>query len=138
VRLNNLTILFCEDSREEINNKSSLMGVMGPALIFPELPANFPKLCIVLMADIHTNDAVEIQCDVSSDSDYQLPPALSTTTASPDGSSDWSLKIVLAIQNLAIPTVGSINVTFRVDNVEQRRSLEIKQGFVAPTQHAIM
>lgn len=41
---------FCEDIRNEVNNKFSLMGIIGPLLYVPEFPATLPKLCAVVTA----------------------------------------------------------------------------------------
>lgn len=37
---------FCDDVRQEIGNKYSLMGCYGPELIINKLPATLPKLCV--------------------------------------------------------------------------------------------
>lgn len=38
---------FCEDIRYEVGDKSSLMGLFGATAFVEELPALFPKLCII-------------------------------------------------------------------------------------------
>jgi len=39
---------FCEDIRQEVGGKCSYMGVWGPAVIVPQLPFTFPKLCVAV------------------------------------------------------------------------------------------
>lgn len=39
---------YCDDVRQEIGNKISLIGVYTSSLIVPKLPFTLPKLCIVL------------------------------------------------------------------------------------------
>lgn len=36
---------FCDDVRQELGNKLSLMGVYGPDLIVQSFPTTLPKLC---------------------------------------------------------------------------------------------
>jgi hypothetical protein len=48
----NMVALFCDDVRNEVGNKLSLMGVYGQDLLLPELPATLPKLCAVMMLDL--------------------------------------------------------------------------------------
>jgi len=43
--------IVCDDIREEINNKVSLMGVYGKEIIFNQLPAILPKLYFLIMIE---------------------------------------------------------------------------------------
>ena len=38
--------LFCDDIRQEVGNKLSLMGCYGPDLVVDALPAVLPRLCV--------------------------------------------------------------------------------------------
>lgn len=40
--------IYCDDVRQEIGNKLSLIGVYTGQLLVPKLPISLPKLCIVL------------------------------------------------------------------------------------------
>ena len=42
--------VFCDDIRNEVNGKHSLMGVLGSLMYLPDFPAVLPKLCAVLTA----------------------------------------------------------------------------------------
>lgn len=42
--------IFCDDIRNEVNNKVSLMGVIGSLMYVQEFPAMLPKLCAVVAA----------------------------------------------------------------------------------------
>lgn len=44
--------IFCDDIRNEINGKISLMGIFGNLMYLPEFPAVLPKLCAVLTVSI--------------------------------------------------------------------------------------
>ncbi len=41
-----ISTIFCDDIRQEIAGKMSLIGVYGPQLFVPEFPALLPKLCV--------------------------------------------------------------------------------------------
>ena len=47
--------IFCDDIRNELNGKISLMGVFGSLMYLPEFPAVLPKLCAVLTASTPTD-----------------------------------------------------------------------------------
>lgn len=40
--------IFCDDMRNEVNGKFSLMGVFGGLMYLPGFPAVLPKLCAVI------------------------------------------------------------------------------------------
>lgn len=44
----NLVALFCDDIRQEVGNKYSLMGCYGDELIVEKMPAILSKLCVQL------------------------------------------------------------------------------------------
>ncbi len=44
-----ITLLLCEDIREEKGNKLSVMGVYGYQLVLDRIPAMLPKLCLCVM-----------------------------------------------------------------------------------------
>lgn len=41
-----LETLFCDDIREEVSGKMTLVGVYGPNLLVQSFPAKIPKLCL--------------------------------------------------------------------------------------------
>jgi hypothetical protein len=45
-----ISTILCDDIRQEMGNKISLMGIYGKEVIIPDIPFVFPKLCIWLMA----------------------------------------------------------------------------------------
>uniref|UniRef100_UPI003594348C DUF6941 family protein n=1 Tax=Burkholderia sp. AU33423 TaxID=2015355 RepID=UPI003594348C len=42
-----LSVTYCDDVRQEVNNKLSFMGMYQGQLIFPALPARVPRLCVI-------------------------------------------------------------------------------------------
>lgn len=45
-----LHVMFCDDIRQELRNKYSLVGCYGPDLLVQELPVVLPKLCMLVEA----------------------------------------------------------------------------------------
>ncbi|HJE71432.1 DUF6941 family protein [Pseudomonas oryzihabitans] len=45
-------VLYCDDIRNEVGNKLTLVGVYQGALVSAQIPALLPKLCVVLT--LHT------------------------------------------------------------------------------------
>jgi hypothetical protein len=43
---NKITSILCDDVRHEVGHKTSLMGIYDQDIIFDELPALLPKLCL--------------------------------------------------------------------------------------------
>jgi hypothetical protein len=43
---NKITAILCDDVRQEVGNKSSLMGIYDKDIFFTDLPALLPKLCL--------------------------------------------------------------------------------------------
>ena len=43
-----MTAIFCDDIREEVNNKMSLIGCYDAELIVKAMPINLPKLCVYM------------------------------------------------------------------------------------------
>lgn len=42
------TTIFCDDVRQELGNKLSLMGIYGGDLYVASMPATLPKLCLII------------------------------------------------------------------------------------------
>ena len=41
-------VLFCEDIRQEVGGRVSLMGILGTKLLVQDFPLVFPKLCLFI------------------------------------------------------------------------------------------
>ena len=46
--MNYKCVLFCEDIRQEVGGKMSLMGVLGNKLLVPQFPLHMPKCCLFI------------------------------------------------------------------------------------------
>ena len=70
---------FCDDIRQEVGNKHSLMGCYGDEIIFETLPAVLPKLCIKVQAITprdHPFERLNIKAFLNSDmlAEMEVPP----------------------------------------------------------------
>ena len=54
-----LEVIFCDDIREEVGNKLSVMGVYSADLTVPVLPIVLNKLCVVVRAITNNSDPFE-------------------------------------------------------------------------------
>ena len=41
-------VLFCEDIRQEVGGRVSLMGILGTKLLVQDFPLVFPKICLFI------------------------------------------------------------------------------------------
>lgn len=48
--------IVCDDIRQEVGNKFSYMGLYGPQIFVPALPATLPKLCAIIHLRTLSND----------------------------------------------------------------------------------
>lgn len=48
-------VIFCDDIRQEVGNKLSLMGIYGANLVVPSFPTVLPKLCCVFNVRVPAN-----------------------------------------------------------------------------------
>lgn len=59
-----ITIL-CDDIRQEIGNKVSLMGIYSKELIVPNIPFTLPKICLMLIARDVQNEIRDLRVEVT-------------------------------------------------------------------------
>lgn len=59
------TVLLCDDVRNEVGNKLSVMGIYGPELWLGKVPAVMPKLCFVVLFEHIERSFVSAKARVS-------------------------------------------------------------------------
>lgn len=120
--------LFCDDVRQEVNSKTSYMGVYPVALAFPPNPPPdvqllLPKLVVAVWFVTDANDKLEratINVSIPPGQTeiyrFDVPPEQLTP---PPVTEDWirrhSLNIVLPIMNLVLPHEGFIEVNVETE-----------------------
>lgn len=60
--------LFCDDIRQEISNKVSLIGIYGSHMLVSEMPAKLPKLCVHFQIELEPKEVPQkiqifVKCD---------------------------------------------------------------------------
>lgn len=134
MQIDNPAILFCDDVREEGGGKVSLMGLFGPDVAIPEIPAVLPRLCVIFMADVIGDEPFTLSGTMTSPEGVLLPAPMKTvfTRPEPQGSGPgrevWNLRVVAVLNNVKVERPSSINVTFALNEVEVQRSLRIVIG----------
>lgn len=128
VPINNQAIFFCEDIREEANDKVSYMGVLSPGLHVKGFPIVFPTLCVAMMSHITDDKQVDLECELTSDAALPLPPLYKRTFDRTDDEDAWQLKINLKLRNLRIDQPTEIKVRFRVNDTTAFGTLRIREG----------
>jgi len=77
-----LQVLYCDDIREEIGNKFSLMGVYASDMLISELPSTISKLCVAvrLVVPIKSKLSSAVMLEVIKDQKSKnTPEALATS-----------------------------------------------------------
>ena len=101
-------IIFCEDVREEIGNKISLMGLLGPKIILPPSAKVIKGLSVVALCRFFGSEPVDAQLSIrfiAADESAPMvsPPAPKTLQlTAPNGENVWTNHIIGSFQGLPI------------------------------------
>jgi len=104
--------ILCDDVREEVRNKYSLIGIYGKDIIFSKLPGVIPKLVLVLMMeDIKTvfkelHITLKLPKTKPRALKYKAPPKLKV---------GMSLNVIIAISPCRVEDVGKARFELRFD-----------------------
>lgn len=104
--------ILCEDVREEVRNKFSLMGVYGKEIIFSKVPALIPKLILVLMMEDITTVFKELHITL------KLPKAKPQTLkykAPTNLKVGMNLNVLISIVPFRVEDVGKARFELRID-----------------------
>jgi hypothetical protein len=136
--------IFCDDVRQEVGGKMSLMGIYTGDLLVPQQPWVLPKLCVVttvvtpsdkpfetLVIRIATANTVLLEQELPSDAINQIQSALKKNTDPADPCSKMAVVVNLAIAPLAIDSSFTVKVMAIADG-EELNSGRLKVGFAAP------
>lgn len=90
---------FCDDIRQEIGNKISLIGMYGADLIVPEIPTVIAKLCIFAQVygepDVPFDDDIEIKVTLDHDQIASAVQKPSVTTLEPSKLQRLNCQIII-------------------------------------------
>lgn len=124
---------FCEDIRQEVGDKGSLMGIFGSAVYVDEIPATLPKLCILAFCTSPINEPIAsltMQITVNGVVVYEFSPSSEALKESSDaveslrsdnGDTELSTRRSIGMSAVLSPFViegeGVVRVRFIADGV---------------------
>lgn len=132
-------VIYCDDIRNEIGNKLTLVGVYQGALVASPIPALLPKLCVVLT--LHTpkermfeqvsvvgtyDDQEAFRMELSKEEldsiTADLPPPSADTKS-------YEMTLMATLTPFQIETTGTLKLEIIADGEQLRcSSLSIKAG----------
>lgn len=123
---------ICDDIREEIGNKVSLMGIYGDNIVFPILPAVMPKLCIYIVLNEVNPEVSVFKIKVISPLDgapieFNIPSQVDQT------SPNKNARIAIALSPFKIEKTGEARVELSA-NDEKDSSVIYKFKVMASDQ----
>lgn len=100
-------IFFCEDTREEVGNKISFMGQLGPRMIVPQEDFGLKGLCIVALCRFREQESArgKLIVEWSSDRDgAELPPLMNQEfeLGAADGEPVWQTQVIAGLVGLKV------------------------------------
>ena len=129
-------IAFCEDAREEVGSKISLMGVLGPKLQSFEPSAFLSHFAVVVLCrffetgPIHATlqvkcSGVEPKADDAALQASQLNEKMEIELQSPDDPSEWTCQIMGKFQGQNIRPGMSLEAIFTCLGEEYRATMKL-------------
>lgn len=119
--------MFCDDIRNEVNSKISMMGIIGSLMYVQDFPVTLPKLCVVVTASTPNGQPFRaltfrgtmdgnVLFDLSMD-EPQLEQ-LRQTTVLIDDPKGFEAKAIVVLSPLHLPAPTKIQVTVVADGEE--------------------
>lgn len=99
--------ILCDDIRQEVGNKISLMGIYGKEVIIPEIPFVFPKLCLLLTAREVRLEIHDIKVIINVP---QSDPIVLDIPAPPSQKIPQDIQIGMTIASLKIQSEGDSTI----------------------------
>ena len=125
--------IICDDIREEVGNKLSYIGIYGRDIFVPNIPFNFPKLCVIITyKDIKIDDSFSFK--IIDPSGKMLGKAINVTITS--GEKDYNrISILGRFIPLTINQEGLHKLEIMINDDENRkRVIDFKIIKASPSQ----
>jgi hypothetical protein len=118
-----VSVIYCDDIRNEVGNKQSFIGVYRTNLYVPKFPAALPKLCVVISVQTNKNEPFTslkyrlLNIDAQIAEAVVPPEALvpHTEEASSDPSADGYIVCTLALVLAPFKIEAAMRLRVRVD-----------------------
>jgi hypothetical protein len=102
-----ISTILCDDIRQELGNKISLMGIYGKEIIVPSIPFTLPKLCLLLIAKEVQLEIHDLRVNVTIP---QNEPITLNLPAPPNQKIPQDIQIGIAIAPLNINGEGEAKI----------------------------
>jgi hypothetical protein len=126
-------ILFCEDVRDEVGNKLSLMGLLGPKIIVPSSEGILKNITVGALCRFFGTEAVDAQFEIrfiNADGEAsKLPPPepMALRLEPPGEESVWTSHIIGNFQGLPVHNGMMIEAAFKCMGEEFAATLTVEQ-----------
>lgn len=124
-------VLFCEDVRDEVGNKLSLMGLLGPRMVIASAEPILNNVAICVLGRFSGADPIDAEIQfrfepaVGVDFDVAPPPSMTVTLEPPDREEVWQTHTIGKFHRLPIHNGMKIHASFRCLGVEHSATLLI-------------
>jgi len=122
------TTIFCDDIRQEVNNKASLIGCYGSRMLLENIPAVLPRLCAAAYIKIRPgvavgSIAVRALLGAETIASFALPDAvqsIETLRASGQGSDDGcvTLSAFMVLSPFMLSEPSTLRIMIDVDGAQ--------------------
>lgn len=135
--------VFCDDIRQEVNGKLSLIGVYGGNMLVPAFPVIIPKLCLLVKILAPADDPInsmtvrvlrndEVLQEINIDEDQlnaAIPPNKDESDSKDRGSRVQSAQLILIYSPIQFDDPSKIRVRVQTDK-DELRGLALEVGLV--------
>lgn len=124
-----VTVLFCEDVRQELNNKQSFIGVFGPTMNFPVLPARLEKIVAAVLVEVFEPEPLSLSLNVDfdwKDAPDGVAPNIIEVDKPDDSDNRYNAHFLLQFSNLVINGPGHMRVHTEIGGTVNDSSVEFR------------
>lgn len=105
-------VLICEDIRQEVGGRVSLMGVLGSKLLVQSFPLPFPKLCLFIEWG-EILGKVNVTLNIIPPEGIDIPKV--RPTAPIQGQAGLVARSMIVLSNFSFPAPGNYIFEFEAD-----------------------
>lgn len=124
-------VTFCDDVREEINGKISLIGIYGRKMFMSQFPCLYPKLFVVVDAEISSIETLHdfsLAMHVPGSPPHQMPIDVETLRNAPNQAQPFQFRVIFSAIPLEFQNPGPIIVSSKFGKkIQEIGRLEIEQ-----------
>lgn len=123
-------VLFCEDIRQEVGGRVSLMGVLGSKLLVQQFPLPFAKLCLFIEWG-ELKGKVNVTLNVIPPEGVEIPNV--APSAPIQGQPGIVARSMIVLNNFVFPQPGAYTFEFSADGIVVGREVFEIEKYQGPT-----